>query len=124
MSRWLPGKSDEDITEFVRNAQLRIPEVNNVNRHKINSLFGNIMEKTDEKKTNTAQQMMSRWVKKISDRIQLNPELDTIIGTETACRDLDAVYANELRAKLSGIVKRHDEASEQNVSKQELAIGY
>ena len=34
-------------------------------------------------------------------------------------RDLNSGDANELRARVSGILKRHDRAKEQNVSKQE-----
>ena len=47
------------------------------------------------------------------------PVVDTITATETACRDLNVGDANELRSKVSGILKRHDKVNEQNVSKQE-----
>ena len=81
---------------------------------------------------------MARWVKNISDHILSDPELsilkkglnfavtprrvpvvDTITATEAACRDLNSGDANELRARVSGILKRHDRVKEQNVSKQE-----
>ena len=100
--------------------------------------MGKKTDKSDEKKTDTAQQVMARWVKNISDRILSDPELsvlkkglnfavtprqvpvvDTITATEAACRDLNSGDANELRARVSGILKRHDRVKEQNVSKQE-----
>lgn len=85
-----------------------------------------------------AQQVMSCWVKNVSNRILSDQELsilkrglnlavttkqipvvETITATETACRGLNAGDANELRAKVSGALKRHDKVGEQNVSKKE-----
>ena len=45
--------------------------------------------------------------------------IDTITATETACRDLNVGDANELRAKVLGILKKHDKVNEQNGSQQE-----
>ena len=45
--------------------------------------------------------------------------VETITATETACSGLDSRDANELRAKVSGILKKRDKVGEQNVSKQE-----
>ena len=138
VSRQLPGKSD-DVTEFVRNAQLRAHTgCKQRQQRKFQSLLGKKTDKSVEKKTDTAQQVMARWVKNISDRILSDPELsilkkglnfaviprrvpvvDTITATEAACRDLNSGDANELRARVSGILKRHDRVKEQNVSKQE-----
>ena len=101
-------------------------------------MLGKKEEKTKENETSAAQQVMSRWVKNVSDRILLDPELsilkkglnftatlrripvvETITATETACRGLDSRDVNELRAKVSGILKKRDKVGEQNVSKQE-----
>ena len=78
VSRRLPGKSD-DVTEFVRNAQLRAHTGSKQRQQrKFHSLLGNKTEKADDSKTNTAQQVMSRWVKNLSDRILSDPELSVL----------------------------------------------
>ena len=52
------------------------------------------------------------------------PEIDMIIVTETACRNLNKWDANELRAKMITIVGRSNKINDQNASKEEMESIY
>ena len=49
------------------------------------------------------------------------PVVEVITATESACRGLDPGDANELRAKVVGILDREHNVKDQNVTKQEWA---
>ena len=101
--------------------------------------FERLRVKTEEKTPTISQECISKWVKNCSSRILKDPELsvlargmnfavtpskppvtDIITATETACKGLPDGEASDLRARVSGILRKHKNIKS-NITKEERA---
>ena len=144
LSQRLPSKQLEEVTNFVKDAQLKEHEVTKTRQQ---GKYAKLVEKQKSKEEATnkgnkqktlANEIMERWVKNCSQRILSDPELsvlkkglnfavvpkqlpvvDLVTVTETACRSLPANDASELRAKVATVISKNRNIKESNISNDE-----